>query len=119
MTDQQVFDTVVRHLAKQGRPSIGDEGACKYRSGELSCAVGCLLTDEEYDPRQEGRPAVRMVPFRLAGNIELLGDLQDVHDRFDNYWPSALRRVAMNHKLDTGVIVQADWSHYHAWRATT
>lgn len=50
---QSIFDKVVNHLAEQGRrsESLGD---CKYRSKEgLMCAVGCLISDEEYDIRMD------------------------------------------------------------------
>lgn len=58
MNAQQIYDTVVRHLAKQGRRSmhmIQDTltgrtiPACAYRgAGDMSCAVGCLIPDNEY-----------------------------------------------------------------------
>lgn len=58
MNAQQIYDTVVRHLAKQGRRSMymiqnafngKTVPACAYRgAGGMSCAVGCLIPDSEY-----------------------------------------------------------------------
>ncbi len=47
-TMQQEFDAVVAHLFTQGRPAR-DRNTCRYRAGELSCAVGCRIPDEAYD----------------------------------------------------------------------
>jgi len=50
-TAQEVLDHVSEHLMKQGVPSMSKgDSHCVYRSDRgLSCAVGGLLTDEEYE----------------------------------------------------------------------
>jgi hypothetical protein len=67
MTDQEIFDKVALHLlsyAKQGFKSVDDRG-CLYRNGEgLSCAVGCLIPDDLYDPVIEHHPI-----FVFAGGV--------------------------------------------------
>jgi len=96
-TPQQVADFVVAHLYKQGKPAM-ELGRCVYRkpieNGTcLMCAVGCLLTDEEFSPEhnREGLGCLlRHHLQRLEGNGEstsfyvthyqLLERLQDVHD---------------------------------------
>lgn len=47
---QNTFDVVFYALLTQGAPSTKDHGdtvACYYRNGELKCAVGHLLSDEQ------------------------------------------------------------------------
>ena len=57
MTRQQVFDFVVSHMKRQGRKSLDEshpvDRMCMYRHGELKCAAGCLIDDEDYDPSME------------------------------------------------------------------
>lgn len=58
MTKQEIFDTVVKHLADQGCRSIThvDVGTryCAYRGEHgRKCAIGCLIPDSEYVPRLE------------------------------------------------------------------
>ena len=56
-----------------------------YRYNELSCAVGSLFTDEDYDPEMDAkglsaRPLIEHW-FPAAFRVELLcNDLQAVHD---------------------------------------
>ena len=59
-TLQEIFDQVVDHLLTQGKRSIdkniGSGNGCAYRtSSGLSCAVGCLISDEEYRKSFEKR----------------------------------------------------------------
>ena len=54
MTGQEIFDSVLAHLRKQGDASLNASGKCAYRGeGGTACAVGCLIPDELYDPRIE------------------------------------------------------------------
>lgn len=55
MTNQEMFDAVVRHLLAQGRPSVRIDGVgCLYRREEesagvvLRCAIGGLMDDATY-----------------------------------------------------------------------
>lgn len=60
-TLQEIFDIVSTHLLKQDRQAregVDQEGfgqgICRYRSpAGLKCAVGCLITDEQYNPIME------------------------------------------------------------------
>jgi hypothetical protein len=71
---QEVFDRVVTHLRTQGKPSKDVTGSCSYRGiNGTSCAVGCLIDDEFYDPELEGHslPALhQLVPGYAAPNYE-------------------------------------------------
>lgn len=95
MNKQEIFDTVVNHLRKQGERSVeGDFGTCMYRllkNGKmLKCAVGCLIDDDEYDPSMEKRTilsifkpdsGLRIPKLRkLAGHAGFLRRLQHIHD---------------------------------------
>lgn len=101
---QEIFNTVALHLMKQGRPSaivnsLTDTRKCVYRDGQGgSCAVGCLLTDEEADAiAQAGGNSddvdsllsSGLLPERFKTEIDLLIDLQGAHDMADqnNFWP--------------------------------
>ena len=83
MDAQQIFDTVVAHLNKQGHPARNVGGDCMYLApnGDM-CAVGCLLGDT-YDPQMEGGVVAELVseyelPF--GQHVELLTSLQCAHD---------------------------------------
>jgi hypothetical protein len=57
MTDQEIFDKVALHLLEYGRLGIRSEdgSGCVYKTDTgLSCAVGCLIPDDLYDPLVEG-----------------------------------------------------------------
>ncbi|MGQ7794436.1 hypothetical protein ACUN0C_18680 [Faunimonas sp. B44] len=80
---QEAFDFVVRHLFKKGRPAMNQEGDCLYRAPDgTKCAVGCLIPDHLYDRSLEDN-SVRFLPRKILDqlpDVNLLGDLQDVHD---------------------------------------
>ena len=40
---------------KQGVRSVNCDGYCRYRSGEVKCAIGHLITDEHYTEGLEGK----------------------------------------------------------------
>jgi len=81
MTAQEVFDASVSHVIEQGEPSISDGGSCLYRSnkGNLACAAGVFLTDEQaIDMEGEYWTAFKN-PSR-GWHEELIDDLQSDHD---------------------------------------
>lgn len=95
-TTQEVFDYVVAHLYKQGKPAIEirdeDTVVCRYRAPDgCACAVGCIIPDGEYDPGFEGASARGLLYHVSATNdksfteilskhINILQALQCVHD---------------------------------------
>lgn len=94
MTNQEIYDKVCDHFAKQGRQSVDAvDNACMLRGDNgTSCAVGCLIADEDYDPKMEMRmgngvgmffddyPDVAKKIGNTKENIELLDALQTAHD---------------------------------------
>jgi len=106
MTRQQVLDAVAEHLFKQGKKSVDDRsGVCRYRGRDgLKCAVGGLLTDEEYYPEMEGHTVgyiEYILPQRLVAHLELIRSCQHIHDDHPvDSWPSELRALAERLRLE-------------------
>lgn len=100
-TPQQVADFVVAHLYKQGKPAMQGSN-CVYRKFEddgtcLMCAVGALLTDEEFSSDHNSLGLSALLQKRslelskdsvrfYRDNYDLLTRLQDVH----NLWATDL-----------------------------
>lgn len=115
MTRQEIFNRIWTHLNQQKRPAINKEGGCVYRyktkTRTLSCAIGCLIPDELYDPEMENDgvdnlfeqfPKVR----KLLGarNADFLSRLQIAHDSYLHSagikkWRIAMKTIAENYKL--------------------
>ena len=96
ITPQEIADTVVTHLIRQGRQALRENGRCAYRTETgLSCAVGCLLSDEEVAAiADRGQTSTTLkcldaglIPERLSGKAQsdLLAGLQTIHDRADHW----------------------------------
>lgn len=92
LTAQEIFDTVAAHL--RGMPQRSSKGvSCLYRGPNgLKCAVGCLITDEEYKEEMDyGSSSVArlltqgLLPERLVPHVNLLSHLQHVHDSGANW----------------------------------
>lgn len=87
MTNQEVFDIIVKGLRKQGKPSLSEtEGMCLYRGPSNSkCAVGLLIKDSEYTPKMEGKSLYSIMNSyssldRFRPNESLLEAMQKLHD---------------------------------------
>lgn len=132
MTKQEIFDTVARHLATQGRQAVRevtpeDNGlpisTCQYRTPDgLKCAVGAIMPDSIYTPDMEGNSVQTLVmlaqdsadpenPFWdvLESSGDLLKDLQLIHDSSFNWKTEdgimkALLIVASEHELNASMI---------------
>jgi hypothetical protein len=115
MTDQEVLDRVAEHLLRQNERSYA-HGICAYRgAGGLKCAAGCIIPDHLYSPDMEGTGQLRDYGVRCAqvrdalgqvgANVNLVADLQGIHDRVSpEYWPTHLRAFAKSRDLDDSVI---------------
>jgi hypothetical protein len=109
LTAQQIFDRVLTHLRTQGQAArhVYDGGtSCRYRLEQdngptLSCAVGCLIPDDVFEPGIEGSsigailslaedyekaggldnmPAHKWLYENVREHLHLLQDLQRAHD---------------------------------------
>ena len=103
-TAQEVFEQVAKHLIKQNAKAQNDYKSCKYRHGDLKCAAGCLIAEDEYNEdimecNGWGRLVTRdIVP---ENHDDLICDLQKVHDKKEtNTWKEELIKVATEHNLD-------------------
>ena len=114
MNKQEIFDTVVTHLRKQGKRASsihpnGDTG-CMYRTSDgLKCAAGCLIPDEDYNLEFEGfaiddHSAALVVRYfsNKFGSAErdLIGELQTTHDFSEPQdWELRWQSIANEHGL--------------------
>lgn len=112
METQEIFNTVVRHLRKQGRKSqMWSSKTCQYRGAEGDkCAVGVLIADEHYSRSLEGHscrhPVVRNALVKSVGGVHseemrLLAALQWCHDFFPvERWEERCGGIAEEFNLD-------------------
>lgn len=96
MNAQETLNYVAKHLFDQGIASVAydeikDAEICMYRtSSGLSCAVGCLISDDQYDHYMECRNVYSLVvdysdkpgkiPESIRQNQQLLKKMQEIHD---------------------------------------
>jgi hypothetical protein len=114
VNNQEVFDTVARHLLTQQVRSVGeDRDGCRYRGHNgRKCAIGALIPDELYLPEMEGKYAHQLTDHYqplaelLAGvDTELLGMLQSIHDVTPvDQWSRELIRTATKFHLSDDVV---------------
>ena len=123
MNAQEIFDTVAKHLAKQGHQARNG-ATCSYRTPNGDkCAVGCLIIDEEYSPEMdtplradngthligtgvESLMKRGLLPERFTPFISLLGALQQNHDDegSGDDLRDALWRTAEYHNLSPAIL---------------
>ena len=113
MSVNKIFYKVQKHLLKQHEKSESMEAGCQYRSDNgLSCAVGCLMTDDVYDSFFEGQSArgslVREALTPIVGvneekreiKLGLLYQLQLVHDDSPvEDWGTALAQLKLDFNI--------------------
>lgn len=124
MTNQEIFDTVARHLLTQKKECRSDSsGGCRYRHGYLRCAIGVLIPDDVYDKAIEGIPVNGFfgkyrhnVPailkvydwFKLTFTVEqrvFLTELQNIHDdESAEMWKAELAHFAREFDLNSDVL---------------
>lgn len=116
LNNQTAFDTIIRHLRKQGRPAVNEEGTCMYRTHiGLSCAVGCLIPDSEYAPEFEEQTIDGIfddIPSLSGVSRPLLAQMQEWHDiwhrelptPFEKAFESELHDLAAAYNLSTTVL---------------
>ena len=105
MTNQEAFETMVRHLRKQGKRSTSARGiACRYRGTKgMACAVGVLIPDKEYSPTFEGHGAefvAKKVPTLQSVSLDILLEMQMIHDNdavksWEDSFDSAAKRFSL------------------------
>lgn len=130
MNKQELFDKVVRHLVKQGRPSGHrtkyGSFICSYLSatGE-QCAAGCLLPkDHDYTKHNNcawGRLVDLEPTLEDIGSISFIIELQLAHDSMSSHtnwrrhWFSNMISLAqVSGNLSTNVIEELATSEWCA-----
>lgn len=82
---QHLFDEMVNHLRQQGgRSRLEHAAQCAYRGADGDmCAVGCLISDEEYCPTMEGSGVQGLgISEGIPPDVlQLLNDMQVTHDQ--------------------------------------
>lgn len=95
-TKQEVFEQVKQHLLAQNKRAINDRNTCQYKIGELKCAAGCLISDDEYTPEFENN-SWRVLQYRNLvpeTHSRLIQQLQKIHDRHQpKDWPRLLNEL--------------------------
>jgi len=101
---EEVSQKIADHLTRQKAVSKNIDEHCKYRGDNgLMCAVGCLITDTEYNSTIEGQTVIepgvmKIVLSSIAPELgaaamyttgvdkltALLGMWQDYHDSIDS-----------------------------------
>lgn len=110
MTNQELFDSCLTHMRFQRELSVKDY-RCRYRLGELSCAIGCLIPDSKYSLDIEDITVTNYLVRDAAGiernQTSLANDIQYyLHDSmlekgFDtNTLEINARKVANNWNLE-------------------
>lgn len=119
-TAQEVFDHIAWHLlTQQAKSATGNSDSCFYRLGELSCAAGCLIPDEDYaglstedhfDNGTHGIEGYRwscLISHSLVPteHQQLIENLQRCHDDLPvTFWPSKLEVIAVYSDLSTSIL---------------
>lgn len=113
-TYQEIFTTVYNHLIKQGERAVDMNDTCVYRANNgLKCAIGCLITDDAYDPKIEGVgvdaeeviTAIRKSHISTSKkSLEFLEVLQEAHDfslkRGIDDFNDAMHDIAKHYNLE-------------------
>lgn len=126
MKNQEIFETVSRHLFKQGKRSVSGSGSCCLYRGPngTSCAVGCLIPDDQYNPGMEYISVDRLIENfvdttpvlkSLKRNVGLLAELQSAHDselswRSSEHMRDRLKVVGRLFKLRIGFLDKLSFS---------
>jgi hypothetical protein len=114
-TAQEVFDQVATHLLTQNTKSNDDSQECLYRHNGLSCAAGCLISDDEYEQYELANFDVGGKPSSWPNVVtqkdltdthwQLITRLQLVHDCHEpDQWETTLRQVAKDHDLSDAIL---------------
>lgn len=121
-TAQEVFNRVALHMLKQNAKSTNmglltadaqPAMLCLYRGKDSlgSCAAGCLIADDEYNQKFEGKTWSGMVDRKWVPpqHVSLIRKLQNVHDGSSvEDWPRKLAEVAKEFSLDGRVALLSD-----------
>jgi hypothetical protein len=114
MTHQEIFNTVLFGLRKQGVASVEPGKGCRYRGPNgTKCAVGMLIPDDKYHWEIEtlGTSDAKVqacLPFAMDSTVHhLLSMLQSAHD------------IDLRQSMEEWEIRMANIAHYFNLEYTT
>lgn len=127
MTPQEIFDTVVTTLLKQGTRSVDKNKSyygnppCVYRNDQgHKCAAGILIPDDCYDEEMEGNSFKHLLlmekynfPEYLYSNKDLINELQFVHD-MNSSWDEknkTFSKLGWGYLKDIAVYFELEFSY--------
>jgi len=105
MKAQEIFDTIVAHLRKQGGKAMEGINCVYLASDGRKCAIGCLIPDGH--PAQDSRGGVTsmLAGFpdlykRFNAHIHILQHMQFCHDGIaPEHWEKEFKSIAENYNL--------------------
>lgn len=118
---QEIFDFVANHLLTQNAKSVEESGTCLYRCGDLKCAVGALISDEDY------KCSFEMQNLRLLADkketifsdieesrLAFLIYLQEIHDNYAiEEWSEKLSIVGTDYNLSNEILEKFETNEEH------
>ena len=104
---QEVFDHISEHLLTQNKKCT-DNKICVYSNFKgLKCAAGCLISDDEYNPKFEGNSWGALVQNNAvpSTHVSLIRQLQYMHDEYDpEEWIDFLCDIASQNNLSPQIL---------------
>ena len=118
---QEIFDFVANHLLTQNAKAVEDNGTCLYRYGHLKCAVGALISDEDYNYIFEMQ-SLRLLADKketIFSDIEesklaFLMHLQEIHDDYAiEEWSEKLSILGSDFNLSNKILEKFKTNEEH------
>lgn len=115
MTKQEIFDKIADHLLTQNAQCTepGYNAMCRYRLDNMSCAIGCLIPDELYSKKLEGKEVTNRIVREVLKKADIVNEgrflvnFQQMHDYFLPVdWSDELLAIAKTYKLNTSVLIK-------------
>jgi hypothetical protein len=119
---QEIFDFVANHLLTQNAKAVEDSGTCRYRYCHLKCAVGALISDEDYDcnfEMQSLKILARKIEKTIFSDIEesrlaFLMHLQEIHDDYAiEEWSEKLSILGSDYDLSNKILEKFKTNEKH------
>lgn len=118
---QEIFDFVANHLLTQNAKAVDDSDTCRYRYGHLKCAVGALISDEDYNCSFEMNSLKLLTDKKetIFSDIEesrltFLMYLQEIHDEYIiERWPEQLSILGSDFNLSNKILEKFKTNEEH------
>lgn len=101
---QEVFEYISTRLIKQNKRCADKADFCMYRDGNLRCAAGFVVADDEYDAEtMEKSEWLNLVAENIvpAAHSDLIASLQYIHDsHLANTWKKEIAGYGATYGLN-------------------